>query len=113
MAYSTFAGKAIGVSILITVLWSAVASAGSTTETAEQLGNLLGSETACGLTFDKDAVRAYIEKNVPASDLDFTRNLNTDVRLAEYRAKKMGSTQQAAHCFQVKRNAEALGLLAK
>jgi hypothetical protein len=89
------------------------ALAGPRAKTAEQLGNLLGSETACALTFDKNAVRAFIEKNVPADDFDFTRTLNTHVSLAEYRAKEMGSTQLAAHCFQVKRNAEALGLLAK
>ena len=105
-------GLTIGVAILALVSATG-ALAGPRTKTAEQLGNLLGSEPACALTFDKNAVRAFIEKNVPADDLDFTRTLNTHVSLAEYRAKEMRSTQLAAHCFQIKRSAEALGLLAK
>ena len=77
------------------------------------LSTAQGMSTSVVMTFDKNAVRAFIEKNVPADDFDFTRTLNTHVSLAEYRAKEMGSTQLAAHCFQVKRNADALGLLAK
>jgi hypothetical protein len=105
-------GLTIGVAILA-LLSATGALAGPRTKTAEQLGNLLGSETACALSFDKNAVRAFIEKNVPADDLDFTGDLHADTSLAEFRTKKMGSSQLAAHCFQIKRNAEALGLLAK
>jgi hypothetical protein len=102
----------IGVAMFV-LLSPGGASAAPRTKTAEQLGNLIGSETACALSFDKNAIRAFIEKNVPADDLDFARNLETYIFLAETHAKNMGSTEQVARCFQIKRSAEALGLLAK
>jgi hypothetical protein len=62
---------------------------------------------------DRARRRLFDMSDVPADDLDFTGDLHADTSLAEFRTKKMGSSQLAAHCFQIKRNAEALGLLAK
>jgi hypothetical protein len=80
---------------------------------ARQLGDLIGSEKACGLKFDPDAIQALIAKNVSADNLDFTSRLNGDIDLAKFRARKMEGAQLRAHCFQIKRSAEALGLLSK
>jgi hypothetical protein len=80
---------------------------------AKQLSNLIGSETACDLRFDMDAVRTYVEKNVRADDLDFTSSLDTEMWSVETALKQMGNAHRAAHCFQVRRSAEALGLLVK
>jgi hypothetical protein len=46
-------------------------------------------------------------------DLDLSSRLASEVWLVESSAKRMEGARLAAHCFQIKRNAETLGLLAK
>jgi hypothetical protein len=94
------------------VLINQVAATAAPKPTAEQLAEIIGSEKDCALNFDKSGIEAFIVKNVPADDLEFARTLETYTWLAGLKLDKMGSsTQLAAHCFQIKRSAEALGLL--
>ena len=103
----------IVVAVTLALACPGAAIAADTTKLVRQLGNLIGSEKTCDLRFDMDAVRAFIEKNVRADDLDFSYRLDSEVWLVESSAKRMEGARLAAHCFQIKRNAEALGLLAK
>ena len=100
-----------GAPVLATLIALVPLGEAEAADTAKQLGELIGSEKACALKFDENAVRAYIEKNVSADDLVFAgRLITSDTRVT---ADKMSSTELAAHCFQIKRSADALGLLAK
>jgi hypothetical protein len=101
------------VAVTLAFLSPGAARAADAMKFADQLGSLLGSEKACDLHFDTGAIRGFIEKNVRADDLEFNRWLNYQMDVTASGAKKMGATQLSAHCFQAKRSAEALGLLAK
>jgi hypothetical protein len=61
---------------------------------------LIGSEKACGLAYDQEAIQAYVADKVSTDDLQFLSDMNayaglTEVRLkdgylAEYRALRAG-----------------------
>lgn len=74
---------------------------------ANALGNLLGSETACGLTFDQEAVSRYIDENVPADDMEFAPMLDMMATGAEVQIKEMVGSRKAAHCRLVERAAKS------
>jgi hypothetical protein len=99
----TTAFAAVALLAMAAPAWAAKAS-----KFSSQLGEILGSEKACGLRFDDEAIRAIIEKNTSA-DVYFTMYIS----VAEARSERMGSAQLAVHCFQTKRSAEFLGLFAK
>lgn len=40
-------------------------------ELAQQLADILVSESLCGLSYDKDAIRAFVGKRVQADDIQF------------------------------------------
>ncbi len=75
------------------------------------LGELIGSEIPCGLHFDQDAIRQYISKHVPASDMGFTANLQSYADATQDEFSSMSQSEKTAQCFQVERAAEANGLL--
>jgi hypothetical protein len=104
--------KTIAIAAIL-VLIGPVAAMAAPKPTPQQLGEIIGSEKACALNFDKSGIEAFIVKNVPANDLDFTTKLETSTWLTGLKLDKMGNTQLAAHCFQIKRSAGALGPLAK
>jgi hypothetical protein len=75
-----------------------------------QLGAILGSEEACGLIFDEDAVKNFIIDQIK-DDPRFADSLQTT---AEYNARqneKMSKGILAAHCILVRRFAKANGFI--
>lgn len=75
------------------------------------LGSLLGSETACGLTFDQDAVSRYIDDKVPADDMQFTSMLNMMAGGTAAQIADMSASQKTAHCRQIERAAKSHGFI--
>ena len=43
---------------------------------ALNLGSVIGSEQACGLTYDRDPIERFIAEHVKASDMSFPSTLN-------------------------------------
>jgi hypothetical protein len=86
------------------------ASADST-NIAIQLGNILGSEEPCGLSYDPAAIEAFIEKNVAADDMEFPGTLDMMTRAATRQIKEQGASAKTAHCSQVRRVAKANGFI--
>ena len=43
---------------------------------ALNLGSVIGSEQACGLTYDRDPIERFITEQVKASDMSFPSTLN-------------------------------------
>ena len=60
---------------------------------ALNLGSVIGSEQACGLTYDRDPIERFITEHVKASDMSFPSTLNmmtmNDVALF-LREKRLG-----------------------
>jgi hypothetical protein len=76
------------------------------------LGRLLGSETACGMTFDLARVKAMIAENMKPGDLEFSSIMSAYTSMASDDLEQMGETERAAVCESARINAETLGLLA-
>lgn len=79
--------------------------------TASALGSVLGSEVTCGLTYNQAAIRTYIEKNVPASDMDFNSVLNLMTVGTKLQIRSMTEAAKTAHCYQNERVAKANGFI--
>ncbi|MCA1304836.1 signal recognition particle [Nitratireductor aquimarinus] len=78
---------------------------------ATQLGSLLGSEEACGLSFNHDAVARFIDTKVPEDDMEFTSMLSTMTGGTSYDLESMPKSQKVAHCRQIERVARSHGFI--
>lgn len=87
-------------------------AAADSTLTAMNLGNVLASENACGLSYDQSAIAAFIEKNVEADDMGFPSTLQLMTVGAEVGLKDMSQSEVTAHCTQIRRLAKAYGFTA-
>lgn len=76
------------------------------------LGSIIGSAEACGYTLNDDAVSAYIEANVPASDLGFADSLRMNIEYKRGLAAEMTGLDLRVFCEATQRAADGLGLLA-
>jgi hypothetical protein len=62
-------------------------------QVANQLGTLLGSEKACGLTYNHDAIESFIRERIPPTDLDFPELLQIDTSFfANFTIKDMSES---------------------
>lgn len=78
---------------------------------ALSLGSILGSETACKLKFDPDAVRAYIAAKSDPSDLTMPNALSMMTQGTAYQIESMTETQVVAHCQLIQQTANDIGIL--
>lgn len=90
---------------------AAQAWAETPTRIALTLGELLGSEQACGLSFDQAAIEAYIDRNAPADDLAFASTMNVAASVMPDEIEGMTRSQRTAHCAQMRRLAKAYGFV--
>lgn len=91
---------------LPTIAW---AQSMETMEIATNLGSVLASEQKCGLSYSQPAIEAYIEKNVPADDMDFPSTLSMMTQGSEFQMRDMSQSALTAHCSQIKRVAKSYG----
>lgn len=94
--------------ILATALLGAPAIADSMS-TAVALGSVLASEELCGLSYNQDAITAYIDKNVKEDDMQFPSTLQMMTEGSKFQLQEMGKSQLTAHCAQIKRVAKRYG----
>ncbi len=78
---------------------------------ANELGTVLASEEACGLTFDQTAIAAFIGAKVPADDMSFASTLNMMTEGQKYQMEGMSASSKTAHCTQIKRVAASYGFI--
>jgi hypothetical protein len=74
------------------------------------LGDVLAAEEFCGLSYDQQAIRSFIEKNVPRDDMGFAGDLAShadDLKWSLY--KEMTPSQKTAYCTQEARVAKHYG----
>lgn len=70
---------------------------------ALKLGDLIASEQTCGLSYDPDAVNAFIDQNVAADDIGFPDTLGMTTRSAARKQKDLAGIAKSAHCHAVER----------
>lgn len=80
-------------------------------EFATHLGNMLASESLCGLSYKPEAIEALIAKKVKADDIEFPTTLNLMTSGSEYRIRDLTASAKVAHCAQVRRAAKAYGFI--
>lgn len=78
---------------------------------ASDLGAVLASEEACGLSFDQSAIAAFIEAKVPADDMSFASTLSLMTKGQEVQIEEMSASSKTAHCTQIKRVAASYGFI--
>lgn len=92
---------------LIAMAGGAEAAGLESMKLANELGDVLASEEACGLKYDQEAIEAFIEKKVAADDMGFTSSLNLMTQAATSEIEDMNASQKTAHCAQIKRVAKS------
>lgn len=78
---------------------------------ATALGDLLAAESGCGLTYNQDAIKKFIDSKVPADDLQFSGYLSLSVSGSSYTLKEMSASTKVAHCRQIERGAKSYGFI--
>lgn len=78
---------------------------------ATKLGALLAAEDACGMTFDKEAIQRYIEKNVADDDLQFASSLPMMTEGQKIQVEGMSESGKTAFCAQQRRVAKKIGFV--
>lgn len=86
-------------------------SKGEALDLAGQLGLVIGSETACGLSYDQAAIAAFITANVPPDQLDFAGYLQIEIDMETDDFQDMTTSAKTAHCAAVTRSARHLGFI--
>ena len=74
---------------------------------ATDLGEVLGSENACGLSYDQAAIRAFIDQHVQPDDISFPSDLSVMTSAARRELREMTTSQKIAHCAQISRVARS------
>ena len=85
---------------------STVAAEQQTFVTASQLGNMLASESFCGLSYDQDAIAGYISSMVPDTDMGFNGTMSMMITGIKTDFPKMSASEKTAHCAQTARVAK-------
>lgn len=78
---------------------------------ASDLGSLLASETFCELSFDHDAIDAYIDAEVDHTDMGFATDLTGQIALAEFMQADMSESAKRAHCRAIAATARTHGFI--
>lgn len=78
---------------------------------ASNLGTVLASEEMCGLSYDQEAIAAFIEENVDPKDMGFASNLQMMTEGQAYNLRDMSASARTAHCTQIRRVAKSYGFI--
>lgn len=82
-----------------------------TMELANQLGTIIGSERACNLSYDLDAIDRYIDEHADPADMGFPGMLQMMTDGQEYSMRDIGESALRAHCRSVERTARHYGFI--
>lgn len=95
------------------LVWFAmtISAPAGTGSLAAALGSLIASEQTCGLSYDQEAIQAFIEENVPADDVDFPGMLRSMTDSVVRDIRGMSQSAKTAHCAQVQRIAKSYGFI--
>lgn len=97
--------------LIVAALLAAGSAAGAEDLDSFNLGDIIGSEKACGFKLDQSAIVRWIETSAPDGDASFADHMNGAAGLMGREIAEFTETQKAAHCAQTMRVAKALGFL--
>lgn len=99
--------------VLATALVTAWAGYGRAEDAmlAFHLGDVLGSEKACGLAFDQAAIARFVETHAAADDFAFADHMNGSASLMAHNFAGFTQSERTAHCTQIRRVAKANGFI--
>ena len=98
------------VAIVVTLFAGAmIACADDNNSIALGLGNILGSQEACRLTIDQNAIQQFIKEHVDPSDMRFPDNLRGATQADKNEVQAMSPTELANHCLATGRIAKHYG----
>lgn len=99
--------------LLITVLFATSAHAfnAQNARVASDLGSLLASEELCDLSFNHDAIDAYIDEHVDHSDMGFASSLTGQITVSAFSLRDMSESAKRAHCRAIAATARAHDLI--
>lgn len=101
----------VAATVIGSVAAMTAAPAGATMQLANELGTVIASEEACGLTFDQAAIAAFIDERVPDDDMGFPSMLQTMIAGTEFQLRDMSESAKTAHCTQIRRVARRHGFV--
>lgn len=101
--------RAIVVALAPILATSALAQSSDTFMLSSELGSVIAAEEFCGLTYDQNAIAAFIENKVPADDMGFAGMLNMQVIGHGAMQEDMTPSLKTAHCAQMGRVARSYG----
>jgi len=79
---------------------------GASDDVAHELGSMLASEKFCELTYNQEAIAAYIEQNVDEGDMGFASMLRLMTTGHSVGLKELDESGKSAHCTQIRRVAK-------
>lgn len=77
------------------------------------LATILAGEQACGLTYQPDALAAFVDETVGAENTGFLSTLSLSLDGEKFRMEEMTGSERIVYCRQIERNAQAFGFLAE
>lgn len=83
----------------------------STYEMREELATVVAAEEYCGLTYDQEAIFAYVEANAPTDDIYFATDLRLAIEIEVSRLSEMMDLTKNTHCRAVETVAGQRGFL--
>jgi len=78
---------------------------------AVALGEVLGSEGFCGLTYDQNAIRTLMDKNGRKEDTEFSSTLRMVTGWTRYQESNMSASAKADRCTEIERVARSYGFI--
>lgn len=78
---------------------------------ATNIGSVIGSEKACGLTFDQAAIAAYVAANTPKGNLGFANTLTMMTQGTEFNLQSLSPSALTAHCAAITASATEMGFI--
>jgi hypothetical protein len=92
-------------------LGSASAASMESLNLARALGDVLASESFCGLSYNQDAIKKFIDEHVNKNDMEFSTTLRMMTDGSQYENDSMSVSEKTAHCAQITRVARSYGFI--
>ena len=97
--------------LAVALVMLASPSRADTTSFGNELGNLLASESVCGLKYRPEAIEALVRRRVGGDLVEFASTLSLLTSNAAFDLQSMSADAKAVHCAEVKKTARSYGFI--
>ena len=74
----------------------------------QKVASVLAAEEFCGMKYDQDAIRAFVEKNIKSDDIEFASMLGLITSGTRMQNEQMSESEKTAHCTQMRQVRKSL-----